>query len=55
MKNTLAKLLSVAIVLVLLAVGQSACGGGGYDSPTQPGTAPGQLTPTPGAGGGGGY
>jgi hypothetical protein len=47
MKNTLAKILSVAIVLALLAVGQSACGGGGYDSPTAPGTSPGQLTPTP--------
>jgi hypothetical protein len=49
MKNTFTKTLLAALVLALLAVGQSACGGG-YDSPTAPATAPGQPTPTPGPG-----
>jgi hypothetical protein len=47
MKNTLARALLFAIVLGLLAAGQSACGGSGYSSPTAPSTAPGQPTPTP--------
>jgi hypothetical protein len=46
MKNVLSRILIVAFVLVLLAVGQSACGGG-YSSPTAPSSAPGQPTPTP--------
>jgi hypothetical protein len=46
MKNTLTRALLFAIVLGLLAAGQSACGGG-YSSPTAPSTAPGQPTPTP--------
>jgi hypothetical protein len=54
MKNTFTKILLAALVLGLLAVGQSACGGGGYSSPTAPATAPGQPTPTPAPGGGGG-
>jgi hypothetical protein len=55
MKNTFRKMLLLAVVLGLLAAGQSACGGGGYDSPTAPSTAPGQPTPTPGPGGSPGY
>lgn len=55
MKNTFKNLLLFVVVLGLLAVGQAACGGGGYSSPTAPSTAPGQPTPTPSAGGGGGY
>lgn len=51
MKNTFTRALLVTLVLVLLAVGQSACGGG-YSSPTAPNTAPGQPTPTPRPGGG---
>ena len=54
MKNDLSRILIVAFVLALMAVGQSACGGGGYSSPTAPSTAPGQPTPTPAPGGGGG-
>lgn len=50
MKNTFKKILLFVTVLGLLAVGQSACGGGGYSSPTAPATAPGQPTPTPSAG-----
>jgi hypothetical protein len=50
MKNTFRKIVLVAVVLGLLAVGQSACGGG-YSSPSAPATAPGQPTPTPGPGG----
>jgi hypothetical protein len=46
MKNTFTRALLAALVLVLLAVGQSACGGG-YSSPTAPKSAPGQPTPTP--------
>jgi len=46
MKNTFRKILLLTVVLVLLAAGQSACGGGGYDSPTAPSNSPG-LTPTP--------
>jgi hypothetical protein len=46
MKNTFRKILLLAVVLGLLAAGQSACGGGGYDSPTAPSNVPG-LTPTP--------
>jgi Mn2+/Fe2+ NRAMP family transporter len=53
MKKTLARLGTLLLALVLLAVGQSACGGGGYSSPTAPSNAPGQPTPTPRAGGGG--
>jgi hypothetical protein len=52
MKNTFVKGAIVALVLALLAVGQSACGKS-YSSPTAPTTAPGQPTPTPRAGGGG--
>jgi hypothetical protein len=48
MKNTFRKILMFAVVLGLLAAGQSACGGGGYDSPTAPSNSPG-LTPTPSA------
>lgn len=55
MKNTLARLGALALALVLLAVGQAACGGSGYSSPTAPSSAPGQPTPTPRAGGSGGY
>lgn len=50
MKNTLARVLLATLVLVLLAFGQSACGGGGYSSPTAPSNSPGQPTPTPGRG-----
>jgi hypothetical protein len=46
MKNTFRKLLWLAVVLGLLAAGQSACGGGGYSSPTAPSNSPG-VTPTP--------
>ncbi len=46
MKNIFTRALLAALVLVLLAVGQSACGGG-YSSPTAPSNAPGQPTPTP--------
>jgi len=46
MKNIFMRVLLAALVLVLLAVGQSACGGG-YSSPTAPRSAPGQPTPTP--------
>jgi len=46
MKNIFMRAVLAALVLVLLAVGQSACGGG-YSSPTAPRTAPGQPTPTP--------
>lgn len=48
MKKTLTRALSLAFALALLAIGQAACGGGGYDSPTAPNTQSGQLTPTPG-------
>jgi hypothetical protein len=51
MKNIFRKIALVAVVLGLLAVCQSACGGGGYSSPTAPSTGPGQPTPTPGPGG----
>jgi hypothetical protein len=46
MKNIFTRALLAALVLVLLAVGQSACGGG-YSSPTAPSNMPGQPTPTP--------
>ena len=46
MRNTLARIFFFALVLALLAAGQSACGGG-YSSPTAPKSAPGQPTPTP--------
>ncbi|HEV8608510.1 MAG TPA: hypothetical protein VGS98_00365 [Thermoanaerobaculia bacterium] len=55
MKDTFKKILLAALVLGLLAVGQSACGGKSYSSPTAPNTSPGQPTPTPAPGGGGGY
>jgi len=47
MRNSLSVARIVAFVLVILAVGQFACGGGGYSSPTAPSSAPGQPTPTP--------
>lgn len=47
MKKLITRALGFAFALALLAIGQSACGGGGYDSPTAPSTAPGQATPTP--------
>ena len=46
MKNTFKKIALVAVVLALLAVGQSACGGSSYDAPSAPSSSPG-LTPTP--------
>lgn len=53
MKKTLARFAMFVVVLAFLAVGQAACGGRGYSSPTAPSNAPGQPTPTPRAGGGG--
>jgi hypothetical protein len=39
MKNIFRKILLFAVVLGLIAVGQSAYGGGGYSSPTAPSTS----------------
>ena len=47
MKNALSRAGVLALFLVVLAICQAACGGGGYSSPTAPNTAPGQPTPTP--------
>jgi hypothetical protein len=47
MRKILSKAGIVALVLALFALGQAACGGGGYSSPTAPSSAPGQPTPTP--------
>lgn len=47
MKKTVTRALLVALLLALLAAGQSACGGSGYDAPTAPSSSSGQLTPTP--------
>jgi hypothetical protein len=47
MKKTVTRALLFALVLALLAAGQSACGGGSYDSPTAPNPQSGNVTPTP--------
>ena len=47
MKKTVTRAFLVALLLALLAAGQSACGGSSYDPPSAPSSSPGQLTPTP--------